>query len=406
MASEPAHPRVDLNPARWPFRSMFVSVSSERDMRLADFIDHNHRAILAEWEAFAATLLPAASHMDAAGLRDHAEQMLSAISRDLRTAQGREAQLAKSKGRTPVLAETPETAAQSHARLRAMGGFTLHQLVAEYRALRASVLRLWGDAHPNATDALEDIGRFNEAIDQAIAESVDHFAAEVDRWRHIFLGVLGHDLRGPLNAIMMTSKLLSALSDGTPLSEHTTRLMRSGGRMSALLGDLFDYSRTSLHLGVAVSPEPVDLADVCAEEVDLQRASLPDAVIEFTAQGPTRGEWDPSRMKQLIANLITNAAKYGDPHGGIGVHLAGGDTHVRLAVENSGNQLPTAMLDLLFDPLRRGGQPAATGEQSSLGLGLFIVRQIAQAHGGEVIAESSGGKTTFVVTLPRKTILA
>ena len=161
-------------------------------MRLADFIDANMPAILAEWELFASSLLPAAAELDAAALRDHAEQILQAMAKDLRTPQTRVEQSAKSKGRAAVLPGATETAAQTHALLRAAGGFTIRQLVAEYRALRASVLRLWGDAGAHGPDAMEDAGRFNEAMDQAIAESVDYFTSEIDRWRAVFLGVLAH----------------------------------------------------------------------------------------------------------------------------------------------------------------------------------------------------------------------
>jgi signal transduction histidine kinase len=187
-------------------------------MRLADFIDANTPAILAEWELFASSLLPAAAQMDAAALRDDAQQILQAVAKDLRTPQTRVEQSAKSKGRTPMLPRATETAAQTHGRLRAKGGFTIRQLVSEFRALRASVLRLWGDAGAHGPDAMEDTGRFNEAIDQAITESVDYFTSEVDRCRAIFLGVLGHDLRGPLNAVLLTSHVISASSAGTAVS--------------------------------------------------------------------------------------------------------------------------------------------------------------------------------------------
>lgn len=159
-------------------------------VRLADFIETNMSVILAEWEEFASSLLPAAAGMDAAALRDHAEQILVAVAKDLRTVQSRLEQSAKSKGRAPALPCVTETAAQTHAVLRATEGFTIRQLVAEYRALRASVLRLWADAGEYGPDAMEDASRFNEAIDQAIAESVDYFTSEVDRWRALFLGVL------------------------------------------------------------------------------------------------------------------------------------------------------------------------------------------------------------------------
>lgn len=137
----------------------------EEPMRLAEFILRNMEAILAQWETFAATQLPAAANMKRLALRDHAQQILEAVSKDLGTVQSRDAQAEKSVGRAPVLIDAPETAAETHAILRARSGFNIKQLAAEYRALRASVLRLWIDAcHPQAAHP-EDMMRFNEAID-------------------------------------------------------------------------------------------------------------------------------------------------------------------------------------------------------------------------------------------------
>lgn len=371
-------------------------------MRLADFIDANRLAILAEWEVFASSLLPAAAELDAAALRDHAEQILQAVAKDLRTPQTPVEQSAKSKGQAPALPGATETAAQTHALLRASGGFTIRQLVAEYRALRASVLRLWGDAGTYGPDAMEDAGRFNEAIDQAIAESVDYFTSEVDRWRAIFLGVLGHDLRGPLNAVLLTSKVISALSTGTPVCQHTEKLMRSGERMRQLLDDLLDYNRTSLDVGIRVTPEPVDLTTVCHEEIELLRAALPGSTIEFVAEGVTQGSWDASRIKQVVSNLVINATKYGDPGSLVRVNLRGDDVQVFLSVENTGPSIPKELLSLLFEPLRRHAGADSRSESESLGLGLFIVRHVALAHGGSVTVESADARTRFTVTLPRK----
>ena len=371
-------------------------------MRLADFIDANTPAILAEWEAFASSLLPAAAEMDATALRDHAEQILQAMAADLRVPQTRTEQSAKAKGRAALLPDSAETAAQIHALLRATGGFSIRQLVAEYRALRASVLRLWADAGAYGPQAMEDAGRFNEAMDQAIAESVDYFTSEVERWRAIFLGVLGHDLRGPLNAILLTSQVISALGAGTPVSQQTERLIRSGERMKQLLDDLLDYNRTSLDVGLRVTPWPVDLAKVCREEVEVLRAALPASTIELMTEGSTKGSWDASRLKQVVSNLVINAARYGDPGGSIRVNLHGGDVEVLLSVENTGPSIPKELASSLFEPLRRHAEFDAHGQGASLGLGLFIVRQIALAHGGNVGVESADGRTRFTVTLPRR----
>ncbi|HEX6708322.1 MAG TPA: sensor histidine kinase [Albitalea sp.] len=381
------------------------AVSSRQEapkMRLADFIEANTPAILAEWELFASSLLPAAAEMDAAALRDHAEQILQAMVKDLRTPQTRVEQSAKSKGRAPVLLGATETAAQTHALLRATGGFTIRQLVAEYRALRASVLRLWADSGAYGPGAMEDAGRFNEAMDQAIAESVDYFTSEVDRWRAIFLGVLGHDLRGPLNAVLLTSHVISTLSSGTPVSQHTEKLMRSGQRMRQLLDDLLDFNRTSLDIGIRVTREPVDLATVCREEIELLRSALPASTIEFATEGGTQGSWDASRIKQVVSNLVINAARYGDRSGVVRVSVRGDDADAHLSVENTGPSIPKELMNSLFEPLRRHAGADSHGESESLGLGLFIVRQVALAHGGSAGVESAEGRTRFTVTLPKR----
>jgi signal transduction histidine kinase len=368
-------------------------------MRLADFIVEHTEEILADWESFARTLLPAATGLDAAALRDHAAQILKAVTLDLRTAQTLKQQASKSRGEAVPAPHSAETAAELHAVLRAQGGFTLQQLVAEYRALRASVLRRWAKSEPPGPDTLEDMTRFNEAIDQAVAESVDFFAIEVERWRNVFLGVLGHDLRGPLNAILLTSRHLERLVEGTPASGTTGGLIRGAERMKQLLDELLDYSRASLDLGIPVDMAYSNMALACMEEVEIQRAAWPSRMIEFAATGDTFGTWDASRLKQALGNLVSNAAKYGTPEAAISVRLTGSGHEVHLSVQNTGPALDPAAIGLLFDPLRRG--PGASHERTSLGLGLFIVRHIVPAHSGSVAAASADGTTTFTVILPR-----
>src|SRR5687767_8767135 len=159
-------------------------------MRQAEFILRNMETILEEWESFASTLLPAAADMGSHALRDDAKEILEAVAKDISTPQTKEAQAEKSKSPGPKLSGASETAAQAHAVLRARSGFDINQLVAEYRALRASVLRLWMDACSPDERNLEDVVRFNEAIDQAIAESISFFSAQVDQTRNLLLGML------------------------------------------------------------------------------------------------------------------------------------------------------------------------------------------------------------------------
>ena len=372
-------------------------------MRLADFIRHNMHAIIVEWEAFAATLLPAAADMTSLALRDHAQQILEAVAKDLATLQTREEQSEKAKGRAPKLSGAPETAAQTHAVLRAQSGFDIGQLVAEYRALRASVLRLWLDANPLDQSAVEEIIRFNEAIDQAVAESVGHFQIQVERYRNLLLGMLGHDMRSPLNTILTTASYLSALNAGEQVSGAAARLIRSGGSMQALLDDLVDFNRTRLGLGLQVEPTEIDLAAVVADELDQLRGAHPNQRIELDATGDNRGQWDGSRLQQLLRNLVSNALQYGAPNTPVRVALCGDEAGVRLEVANIGPAIEPPAVSEIFDPLKRG---AAQGDRQDarggLGLGLFIVDEIAKAHGGEVKVRSAAGETTFAVHLPRR----
>ena len=372
-------------------------------MRLADFILRDTESILGEWEAFASTLFPAAASMTPLALRDHAKQILEAVAKDLSTPQTKQAQADKSLGRALKLMEAPETAAQTHAVLRARSGFDINQLAAEYRALRASVLRLWTEAcQPNELN-LEDLIRFNEAIDQALAESIGFFSEQVDRARNLLLGMLGHDMRNPLNAIQMTASHLAALNAGTEVSEAASRLIRSGACMKALLDDLVDFNRTQLGLGINIALADVDLAAVFADELEQLRGAHPARRLDLEVVGDTRGRWDGLRLQQLLRNLVSNAIKYGAPGAPVCVVLTGEEADVRLEVTNSGPAIERSALDQIFDPLKRGpAHPDSQNTDSGLGLGLYIVREVARAHGGEVYVRSDKAETVFVVRLPRR----
>jgi len=366
---------------------------------LADFIEINAETIIQHAMVFAQSV-DVGTPLDDVALRDHIPDIVDAIVADLRRPQTRAEEIEKSEGRALSPIGTPRSAAGTHALFRAHSGFSVSHLVSEYRALRASVLRLWAES-PDATSfPPSDVTRFNEAIDEAIAESVSHYADEVERWRNIFLGVLGHDLRSPLSAILLTSELMARTAVDAPMAEAAQRLLRSGKRMRELLDKLLVYNRAQMGIGFDVEKTDVDLAQECREEIELLQASMPDAAIRFVADGPVRGTFDSGRVREALANLVVNAAKYGTRGGEILVELRDQGAGAELVVHNPGDPIPRETFDLMFEPLRRGGVAQGDQERASLGLGLFIVSQIANAHGGTILAQSADGSTTFRLTLP------
>jgi signal transduction histidine kinase len=248
--------------------------------------------------------------------------------------------------------------------------------------------------------SVEDIIRFNEAIDQALAESVAFFSAQVERSRNLLLGMLGHDMRTPLQTIQMTAHLLGALNAGDQVSKSAQRLIASGVQIQDLVSDLVDFSRTQLGVGINVTRHPANLEALCADELDQIRAAHPGRRIELIVSGDSHGSWDGRRIQQVLSNLVVNALKYGVRDEAVRVSVSGGETDVRIEIRNAGTVTPTTTLNDLFQPLMRG-----TGEEAeaadSLGLGLYIVKEIVRAHGGEVEARCDAAETVFAVCLPR-----
>lgn len=378
-------------------------------MRLADFILSNGESILSEWEAFARTCVPASATMDIAGLRDHAAQMLNAIAVDLTQPQSAHEQSEKSRGREPLAESgTPATAASAHGAGRAESGFTVVQMVAEYRALRASVLRLWTREQGQLETAdIDDLTRFNEAIDQSLTESVVRFSDEVDRAKETFLAILGHDLRTPLGAIGTSAMFMLETGElEEPYHTLTTRIVDSSKRAVAMIGDLLDFTRGHLGGGIPVERAEMSLGKVVHAVVDEIHAAHPEATIRVEARGETEGRWDAARIGQAIANLIGNAVQHGADGTAVTV-VVGGDAHeVCITVHNRGTVIAPERLDALFTPMRARPLPRKsklTGPTGSLGLGLYIAERIVSAHGGRIAVESNEERgTTFTVRLPRE----
>jgi signal transduction histidine kinase len=376
----------------------------EAPLRLADFIDSNSEPILAEWVAFAATCSPAGEVMDVTALRDHAADMLKAIAADLRTPQTDAEQAAKSKGNAVAPDSDDDTAAEVHGAGRAESGFTVGEMVSEYRALRASVIRLWTKANGTLTDGdLDDLMRFNETIDQALAESITRYTEDLDRSKEMFLAILGHDLRTPLGTVLMgTQYMLDAGDLAEPHLTLAKRMSSSARRMNGMVKDLLDFTRGRLGSGVPITRTAMDLGVVLRQAIDELTLARAGSVLQLTTTGDLHGFWDAGRLSQMIANLLDNAIQHGAPGEAVQVTAHGEPVEVVLRVQNRGPAIPRTELHQLFSPFKRlNSREAVAGDESHLGLGLYIAERIVAAHGGSIDVRSSAeAGTLFTVRLP------
>jgi signal transduction histidine kinase len=378
-------------------------------MRLADFIVTNRESILEEWEAFARTCGPAGGSMDIEDLRDHADEMLTVIAADLKTPQGGGEQSEKSKGNAPADEAAEVTAAEEHGAGRAESGFTVEQMVAEFRALRASVIRLWTKAQGELAPAdLDDLTRFNEAIDQSLAESVARYTQDLDHSREMFLAILGHDLRTPLGAVYTSARfMLDTKELKEPHLTLTSRIASSSTRMVHMVGDLLDFTRSRLGGGIPIVRAEMNMGKVVYDVVDEIAAAHPLRTIQVdTRDQEHRGEWDPARISQMLTNLIGNALEHGSEGMVVTVEVRGDGDETTIAVHNRGSAIPPDRLNGIFNPMKAReptGAAAASGPTGNLGLGLYIAERIVHAHKGRIEVESSEERgTTFTVHLPRR----
>ncbi|MES2523449.1 MAG: sensor histidine kinase [Gemmatimonadota bacterium] len=372
-------------------------------MRLSDFIEANIEAILTEWVAFARTQTSAEA-MDLIALRDHASDMLTFIVRDLRTPQTTQEQFDKSQGSDEPRLSRRDSAAETHGAGRATSGYTVSEMVAEFRALRASVLRLWTDVRPVLSgDDLQDLMRFNESIDQALAESMARFSRNLDQSQDMFLAILTHDMRTPLQTVtMVTSHLLDTGALAGTDVELLKRAARSTRRMHGMIDDLLDFTRSRMGAPVVISRDQADLGKVARQAVDEMEVSHPGRAFALQASGELQGQWDGGRIGQVLSNLLGNAVHHGDPAAPITVRATGDTTYVTLCVHNHGAPIEPANIPSLFGPFKRLKDGKVTGAAHHLGLGLYIADRIVVAHGGRIAVESSAQQgTSFTATLPR-----
>jgi signal transduction histidine kinase len=375
-------------------------------MRLHLFIERHMDEILAEWVAFARTLDSGTEEMTLLQLRDHAEAILRSIAAGIDSRQTSSEQYQKSRGNSPDEGSA-SSAASIHGTQRHQVKFTLPQLSAEFRALRASVLRLWlPRVDALSADTIREMIRFNEGIDQALAESIGTFLERSDQARELFLAILGHDLRAPL-ATLTASGAILARPDLPPADAQMTvaRVRRSTLLMSHMVDDLIGYTRTALGSGMPIALAPTDVGAVCRSAIEDAHSTFPVSQFDLSSKGELSGMFDNVRLHQLFTNLLVNAAKHGTAGGQVRVHAAGLPEWIRVDVNNRGPAIPRGAWREIFEPLVQlsgGSSEEHSDRRTSLGLGLYVAREIATLHGGSIEVDSSDESgTTFRVCLPR-----
>ena len=359
--------------------------------------------ILAEWESFAGAILPA-TNLDKLALRDHAPEILKAIALDMETTQTDFEQAEKSKGLAPI--RDPETAAETHSTQRLRTGFNQVQVVSEYRALRASVIRLWlaSSPQPDASD-LYQLTRFNEGLDQALGESTMRFMQEVESARDFALAVLAHDLRNPLNAVITSAECLKIAKarDDETITTLSSIIFDSGMQMSKLIDTLLDFTGTRLGRSLSVKREPMCLRPILESTVASFSAAHPNRTIELNCNEEAQCAVDEVRIRQMLSNLVANAIQHGAETSPIVITSWIASGEIVIQVHNDGAPIAASKIPTTFDfsAQRRTKNGGVTTELGHLGIGLYITGKIVEAHAGKISVTSTAQEgTTFEVRLP------
>jgi signal transduction histidine kinase len=254
--------------------------------------------------------------------------------------------------------------------------------------------------YPRVHAFTDDERRLGIAIADQIAFAVDRKLTALERER--LMGIVGHDLRNPLNAITMSAAALLKREDlGDAFAKPVQRIVASAQRMARIIRQLLDFAAARQGGGLPVHPVPADLAVIARNVVDELAAANPGRQLALDVEGSPAGEWDPDLLGEVFSNLVGNALQHGGD-GPVTVRIRGASAHVLAEVHNGGPAIPPELRPHLFDPFRRGRSDG--GSQSrSVGLGLFITREIVRAHRGTIEVTSSEPEgTRIALRLPRK----
>lgn len=251
--------------------------------------------------------------------------------------------------------------------------------------------------------------RSRERLQHLVAEATRHEAEAKDRavFAEQMIGIVSHDLRNPLTVIQLAATVVSRREH---LSERASadiqRILKAVDRATRLVRDLLDFTKARLGGGITIDPRPTDLHALVRGVKDETELAFPDRRVELRQEGDTHGDWDPDRIVQIVENLLTNALKYSPADTTVQLLTRADATTVSLHVHNAGPAITAPQLHRLFEPLQRAAEHDDRTTRS-VGLGLYIVKQLVEAHGGAITVDSSEvDGTTVTVTLPRHSRVA
>jgi signal transduction histidine kinase len=350
-------------------------------MRIAERIRSQKAAIATRWEEALTRQLPRLSALERSVRIDHLPELLDGLA-------------AWIDGDEPRAVAAFDQLAKGHALQRLSFAIDLDTLTLEYQILRSIVLREML-AIEDAADVRADLIKLNEGMDHAVLQAVRRYVSARDELRERFIGILGHDLRAPLQVVQLALARLNDTCAADPSAHKAVeRGQRAVGRMDRMISDVLDFARTHLGQGIPSRPTANDMGEICRAVVDERRAAHPDRRIVVTTRGDLRGFWDRDRVAQAITNLIENAIQHG--HDPIELSAVDDDRRIVTEVINPGPPIAPELLARMFEPFRRGELHG-----KGLGLGLYIVNAIALAHGALCDVISEPGRTRFQITWPR-----
>jgi len=351
---------------------------------IAQHLRGHTQEICDEWERTVVAELAALVELERGALIDHLPEVIEGLA-------------AWVDGATDEADRFFEALADGHALQRLGFGIELATLTVEYAWLRRVVLRRL-ESLQGTPELGRDRTRFNEGLDRAVTLSIRRYSEERDQQRDRFIGILGHDLRTPLQSISMATHRLLGSNSLAPDDRKPAQIVaKAVARMDRLIADVLDFARGHLGPGIPAVPNACDMGAICRSAVEEARAACPDRSIEVATRGDLQGTWDESRVHQALGNLVRNAIEHGqDP---IAVTAWEGDDReaVFTRVVSHGPAIPDTTLRTLFDAFSHVKQD----HRSGLGLGLYIVAQIARAHGAACEVASSDRETAFTIRWAR-----